>query len=135
MGSLVKCCKSVVKHMEREAFEGTDGLLRFLEVLRSSPLQQLPIPDSFSRIWSAGAECEGETRNPPQKDCDAVSAGSSTVSGHQTEVPGMHEQGPPPGRQRLLRWDVVLMSPVLFHQLLQKWMYLPKLPWISSNMR
>ena len=54
MGSLVRCCKSVVKHMELEAFEGTDGLLRFLEVLRSSPLQQLPIPDSFSRMgrWS-----------------------------------------------------------------------------------
>lgn len=103
---------------------GCCGFWKFYAPLRYNNSQfQIRFP-----VWSAGAECEGETRNPPQKDRDAVSAGSSTVSGHQTEVPGMHEQGPPPGRQRLLRWDVVLMSPVLFHQLLQKWMYLPKAP-------
>lgn len=42
--------KSVVRYLEPEAFEGPDGLQRFLDVLRASPLQQLPVPDSFGRL-------------------------------------------------------------------------------------
>ena len=46
--------KSVVRHLDPDLYEGADGLSRFLEVLRASPLQQLPVPDVFSRLerWS-----------------------------------------------------------------------------------
>ena len=39
--------KAVVKHLPPEDYEDADGLERLLGVLRASPLQQLPIPDSF----------------------------------------------------------------------------------------
>ena len=42
--------KAVVKHLSPEAYEDVGGLDRLLDVLRQSPLQQLPIPDSFSRL-------------------------------------------------------------------------------------
>lgn len=53
-GRLSGAAKSVVKHLDPDAFEGENGLNAFLSVLRESPLQQLPIPDSFSRLerWS-----------------------------------------------------------------------------------
>ena len=38
--------------MDLEEFDDADGLKRFLEVLRASPLQQLPIPNSFSKWHS-----------------------------------------------------------------------------------
>ena len=46
--------KSVVRHLDPDLYEGADGLSNFLEVLRASPLQQLPVPDVFSRLerWS-----------------------------------------------------------------------------------
>ena len=53
-GRLSGAAKSVVKHLDSDAFEGENGLNAFLSVLRESPSQQLPIPDSFSRLerWS-----------------------------------------------------------------------------------
>ena len=42
--------KAVVKHLSPEDYEDVGGLQRLLDVLRQSPLQQLPIPDSFSRL-------------------------------------------------------------------------------------
>ena len=42
--------KSVVRHLDPEEFTGDDGLLKLLSILQASPLQQLPIPDSFSRL-------------------------------------------------------------------------------------
>ena len=47
---LTGAAKSVVKHLDPDSFEGSDGLQQFLQVLRQSPLQQLPVPDSFSRL-------------------------------------------------------------------------------------
>ena len=42
--------KQVVRHLDPDAYESDDGLRKLLHVLRESPLQQLPIPDSFSRL-------------------------------------------------------------------------------------
>ena len=42
--------KSVVKHLDPDQYESESGLQAFLQVLRSSPLQQLPISDSFNRL-------------------------------------------------------------------------------------
>ena len=42
--------KSVVKHLSPDEFDGSGGLAKLLSVLRSSPLQTLPIPDSFSKL-------------------------------------------------------------------------------------
>ncbi|CAE7836823.1 GIP [Symbiodinium sp. CCMP2592] len=42
--------RSVVKHLSPEDFDTANGLDKLLEVLRSSPLQSLPIPDSFSKL-------------------------------------------------------------------------------------
>ena len=49
-GQLHGAAKSVVRYLEPDQYEGSDGLDRFLEVLRASPLQQLPICDSFVRL-------------------------------------------------------------------------------------
>ena len=49
-GRLHGAAKSVVKHLDPDRFEDEGGLQRFLEVLRASPLQHLPIPDSFARL-------------------------------------------------------------------------------------
>lgn len=45
--------KAVVRHCNPDDYESTDGLTKLIEVLRKSPLQELPIPDSFKRldIW------------------------------------------------------------------------------------
>ena len=42
--------KSVVKHLAPDDFDSTSGLSKLLTVLRNSPLQTLPIPDSFSKL-------------------------------------------------------------------------------------
>ena len=42
--------KAVGKHLDPDSYESEDGLVRLLEVLRTSPLQQLPIPDVFQRL-------------------------------------------------------------------------------------
>ena len=54
-GQLSGAAKSVVRYLDPDVYDGDDGLKRFLDVLRSSPLQQLPVPDSFSRLerWSS----------------------------------------------------------------------------------
>lgn len=49
-GQLSGAAKSVVRYLEPDQYEGSDGLSRFIEVLRQSPLQSLPIPDSFTRL-------------------------------------------------------------------------------------
>lgn len=55
--------KSVVKHLDPDQSESESGLQAFLQVLRSSPLQQLPISDSFSRLekWNHLRRGEKET--------------------------------------------------------------------------
>ena len=55
--------KSVVKHLPPEDFEDARGLGRLLDVLRASPLQTLPVPDSFSRLekWHQLKRAQNET--------------------------------------------------------------------------
>lgn len=55
--------KSVVKHLDPDQSESESGLQAFLQVLRSSPLQQLPISDSFNRLekWNHLRRGEKET--------------------------------------------------------------------------
>ncbi|CAE6969531.1 SLC6A5 [Symbiodinium natans] len=55
--------KSVVKHLDPQMFFAEDGLSKLLAILRQSPLQTLPIPDSFSKLerWSHLRRREGET--------------------------------------------------------------------------
>ena len=55
--------KSVVKHLEPKDFSSENGMEKLLAVLRESPLQQLPIPDSFSRLekWSSLKRTAQET--------------------------------------------------------------------------
>ena len=47
--------KSVVRHLDPNEFGSTDGLQKLLDVLRKSPLQRLPVPDSFQRLerWTS----------------------------------------------------------------------------------
>ena len=47
---LTGAAKSVVKHLDPKDFDSSTGLDKLLAVLRESPLQKLPIPDSFSRL-------------------------------------------------------------------------------------
>eukprot|EP00435_Cladocopium_sp_Y103_P026365 s1426_g6.t1 len=47
---LVGPAKSVVKHLNPDEYENETGLSRLVEVLRNSPLQQLPVPDLFKRL-------------------------------------------------------------------------------------
>lgn len=42
--------KAVVRHLNPDEFEALDGVSKLLSVLRQSPLQQLPVPDSFKRL-------------------------------------------------------------------------------------
>lgn len=49
-GQLTGAAKSVVKFLEPDQYDGQDGLARFLDVFRQSPLQSLPVPDSFTRL-------------------------------------------------------------------------------------
>ena len=47
--------KSVVRHLDPSEFGATNGLQKLLDVLRKSPLQRLPVPDSFQRLerWTS----------------------------------------------------------------------------------
>ena len=47
--------KSVVRHLDPTEFGSAEGLQRLLDVLRKSPLQRLPVPDSFQRLerWTS----------------------------------------------------------------------------------
>lgn len=51
---LAGAAKSVVLYLEPRDFTSETGLENLLKVLRESPLQKLPIKDSFSRLekWS-----------------------------------------------------------------------------------
>ena len=51
-GRLQGAAKSVVRHLDPDAYDDESGLARFLNVLRASPLQQLPVPDSFQSFGS-----------------------------------------------------------------------------------
>ena len=42
--------RSVVRHLAPDEFNSAGGLDKLLQVLRASPLQTLPIPDSFSKL-------------------------------------------------------------------------------------
>ncbi|CAE7194809.1 GIP [Symbiodinium natans] len=55
--------KSVVRHLSPDEFDVSNGLSKLLQVLRSSPLQTLPIPDSFSKLerWHQLRRKEGES--------------------------------------------------------------------------
>ena len=55
--------KSVVKHLDPADYDSLTGLHRLIEVLRASPLQRLPVPDSFSRLekWSNMKRLQNET--------------------------------------------------------------------------
>ena len=55
--------KSVVKHLAPDDFDSNNGLSKLLAVLRNSPLQTLPIPDSFSKLerWHHLRRKENET--------------------------------------------------------------------------
>ncbi|CAK8996280.1 Hypothetical protein (Fragment) [Durusdinium trenchii] len=48
--SLSGAARSVVKHLDPDDYTDDDGMTRLLNVLRASPLQQLPIPDSFGKL-------------------------------------------------------------------------------------
>ena len=54
--------KSVVCHLDPKDFSSDTGLEKLLRVLRDSPLQKLPIPDSFSRLekWTGLKRAHGE---------------------------------------------------------------------------
>eukprot|EP00435_Cladocopium_sp_Y103_P059291 s737_g21.t1 len=55
--------KSVVRNLEPRDFDSSTGLDKLLAILRESPLQKLPIPDSFSRLekWSGMRRTSGES--------------------------------------------------------------------------
>ncbi|CAK9071165.1 Coiled-coil domain-containing protein 113 [Durusdinium trenchii] len=56
--------KAVVRHLDPTEYVGEGGLTKLLAVfLRASPLQQLPVPDSFQSIerWHALRRRDGET--------------------------------------------------------------------------
>ena len=55
--------KAVVRHLNPDDYESEEGLSKLLEVLRTSPLQQLPVPDSFKRldVWHHLRRNNGET--------------------------------------------------------------------------
>ena len=39
-----------MEQTDPDEFSGDDGLTKLLSILQASPLQQLPVPDSFSRL-------------------------------------------------------------------------------------
>ena len=55
--------KAVVRHLNPDDYESEEGLSKLLEVLRTSPLQQLPVPDSFKRldVWHQLRRNNGES--------------------------------------------------------------------------
>ena len=55
--------KAVVRNLNPNDYEDEEGLTRLLGVLRSSPLQQLPVPDLFKRLdsWHMMKRSNGES--------------------------------------------------------------------------
>ena len=62
-GKLSGAAKSIVRYADPEQFDHEDGLNQFLALLRESPLQRLPVPDSFNRLdkWSNLKRTDRET--------------------------------------------------------------------------
>ena len=60
---LVGFAKSVVRNLDPTAYSTQNGLDKLLEVLRMSPLQRLPVPDTFQRLerWSGLHRRQGES--------------------------------------------------------------------------
>ena len=60
---LVGFAKSVVRNLDPTAYSTQNGLDKLLEVLRRSPLQRLPVPDTFQRLerWSGLHRRQGES--------------------------------------------------------------------------
>ena len=60
---LTGAAKSVVKHLNPSDFDSPAGLNKLLAILRDSPLQKLPVPDSFSRLerWTGLRRNQAET--------------------------------------------------------------------------
>ena len=60
---LTGAAKSIVRYADPDQFDHDDGLTQFLALLRESPLQRLPVPDSFSRLdkWSNLKRTDRET--------------------------------------------------------------------------
>ena len=58
--------KSVVRHLDPKDFSSDTGLEKLLRVLRESPLQKLPIPDSFSRLEKWSGLRRGPNESIPQ---------------------------------------------------------------------
>ena len=63
---LTGAAKSVVRHLDPEDFDDSNGLTKLLNVLRESPLQKLPVPDSFSRAWEWSQLRRGPQETIPQ---------------------------------------------------------------------
>ena len=55
--------RAVVRHLDPDDYEADDGLSRLVDVLRKSPLQALPIADSFKRLdaWHMLKRLPGES--------------------------------------------------------------------------
>ena len=55
--------KSVVRNLNPEVYATANGLDKLLDVLRGSPLQRLPVPDTFQRLerWSNLHRRQGES--------------------------------------------------------------------------
>ena len=58
--------KAVVRHLNPDEYEDVNGLSRLLDVLRASPLQQLPVPDSFARLEAWHHLRRGERETIPE---------------------------------------------------------------------
>ena len=58
--------KAVVRHLNPDEYEDSNGLSRLLDVLRASPLQQLPVPDSFARLEAWHHLRRGERETIPE---------------------------------------------------------------------
>ena len=63
---LAGAAKSVVRHLDPKDFSSDTGLEKLLRVLRESPLQKLPIPDSFSRLEKWSGLRRGPSESIPQ---------------------------------------------------------------------
>ena len=60
---LVGSAKSVVRNLDPAQYSTSNGLEKLLEVLRQSPLQRLPVPDTFQKLerWTSLHKRQGET--------------------------------------------------------------------------
>ena len=60
---LMGSAKSVVRNLDPAVYCTSSGLEKLLDVLRRSPLQRLPVPDTFQRLerWSGLHKRQGES--------------------------------------------------------------------------